>query len=237
MNLQEELEFYVEHQDEIFEGKEIEEEEPIDHKNKCQKCNIERIVIPKDDMLVCTKCGSCFPYGMFDLSFNDTKNIKKTYLYKRMTHFMWFIKSIQGMNYVTMSEEDKEMITSLMELRRYINIKSLKAVLKYLSLSKLYKYGYYILNKLFGIELLRLSPFVESKMKMIQHPFKKYNKKRRSNFISYKFVLAKFALMLERPEILNYIIMLKSDIKMKEHNKMWRKICKKLKWKNYEIKY
>ena len=237
-SVEEELEYYIQNEDKIFNDKEEEEvKEEAKEKWKCKKCHTDRIIIHKDNHLVCPQCGECISYNAFDMSLNGTEYTKKTYLYKRITHFISFLKNLQGSNYVSLTDEEKDKIVTMMGENR--DVHSLKKVLKTLKLNKYYKYSYFILNRLFGVELLKLSPYIESKMRslfeQIQYPFKKYNKKRRSNFISYKFVVAKFFLMLDKPDGLKYITLLKSEKKMHEHEKMWRKICYELGWQNTKI--
>ena len=55
--------------------------------------------------------------------------------------------------------KQKNNIITLMEEKR--DVKSLKLILKKLKLNKYYKYSYFILNKLFDVELLKLSPYIE----------------------------------------------------------------------------
>ena len=174
-NVEEELDFYIENEEDILNGKEIEDIDEMKTydlmKEKCTDCNINRIVILEDNNLVCPSCGKCVSMNYFCLSYEESQNIKKTYLYKRVTHFLHWIKLIQGINHVSLKEEEKNNIITMMEDKR--DVKSLKLVLKKLKLNKYYKFSYFILNKLFDVELLKLSPYIEYKLKCLFEQEKK----------------------------------------------------------------
>ena len=231
-SIEDELQFYIENEDRLFEGQE--EQEEISYISKysftCEKCNSERIIL--DNNLVCTSCGECLPANGFIISYGESTRQMKSYFYKRMTHFSSWLKTLQGMNYISIPPEDAVKIKETMG-EQEPNIKSLKKILTQLKLKKYYKYRYYVLNKLFGVEVLKISQSVDATFKylfeQIQYPYKKFNKKRK-NFLSYNYILAKFAIMTGHTELLPYLTQLKSKVRLEEHDVIWKKICNELHW-------
>jgi len=60
---------------------------------------------------------------------------------------------------------------------------------------------------------------------------KKYKPKNRNNFLKYTFVLNKIFLTIGLSDIADYFKLLKSPIKMKEQERIWKQICLDLSWK------
>ena len=52
----------------------------------------------------------------------------------------------------------------------------------------------------------------------------------RKNFLSYNYVLHKFCQLLELDNLLIHFPLLKSREKLREQDKIWKNICKDLKW-------
>jgi hypothetical protein len=124
----------------------------------------------------------------------------------------------------------KERITDMSKLK----ISKLKEILKKLKLSRCYDHVAHILNRLNGISAPVLSREVEEKLrfmfKEIQSSFVKHCPKKRSNFLSYSFVLYKFCELLELDEYLPCFPLLKSREKLYMQDKIWELICKDLGW-------
>ena len=66
--------------------------------------------------------------------------------------------------------------------------------------------------------------------KEIQEPFMKVCPKNRKNFLSYSYVLHKFVELLELDQYKSCFPLLKSREKLHQQDKIWKDICKILKW-------
>ena len=101
-------------------------------------------------------------------------------------------------------------------------------------MNRCYDHVAHILNRLNGISAPVLSREVEEKLrfmfKEIQFSFVKHCPKKRSNFLSYSFVLYKFCELLELDEHLPYLNLLKSRDKLHQQDVIWEKICEDLRW-------
>jgi len=61
--------------------------------------------------------------------------------------------------------------------------------------------------------------------------FRKHKPKNRKNFFNYKYVLIKLFELFKQPHIRKHLQHLKSKEKLAAHDKIWKKICKDMKWK------
>ena len=66
--------------------------------------------------------------------------------------------------------------------------------------------------------------------KDIQIPFRQVCPSNRKNFLSYYYVLHKFVELLGIDELKSSFPLLKSREKLHEQDKIWKQICKILKW-------
>jgi hypothetical protein len=66
--------------------------------------------------------------------------------------------------------------------------------------------------------------------KLCQEPFNIHSPKDRKNFLSYSYTLHKFCELLELYDFLPCFPLLKSTEKLKEQDKIWKKICEYLNW-------
>ena len=66
--------------------------------------------------------------------------------------------------------------------------------------------------------------------KLIQVPFVRHCPRYRINFLSYSYVLHKFFQLLELDGFVKYFPLLKNRNKLRQQDKIWKKICKDLRW-------
>ena len=69
--------------------------------------------------------------------------------------------------------------------------------------------------------------------KAIQIPFVQYCPQERKNFLSYNYVMYKFFELLELDEFIKCFALLKSRVKLRSQDEIWKKICKDVKWEYY----
>lgn len=115
-----------------------------------------------------------------------------------------------------------------------LSIMDMKKILKKLGLQQYYEHITYILSKLSGVPPPTISRETEEKIRLmfrqIQVPFEKYRPKDRTNFLSYSYVLHKFFQLLELDDFVKYFPLLKSREKLKQQDRIWKKICGDLGW-------
>lgn len=207
----------------------------------CKKCNESRIFDSTHGVLICSKCG----VEEKILIDSDTPSYKEppreiTYFaYKKINHANEFLSQFQAKESTDISPEIFDKIVDELKKETYINIKTvspqkIREVLKKLELTKYYEHCHYITNRLTG----KPAPTIDSELeetlrnmfKEVQGPWMKFCPPERANFFSYPYIFYKFFQLLEKDEYLPYCRLLKSREKLQEHDEVWRKICRELRW-------
>jgi hypothetical protein len=205
----------------------------------CPLCDAEMFM--NDTYLDCPACG----FRDFILvdsekpSYKDPPREMSYYAYKKINHLNEWLAQFQAKETTEISqavldqirtELRKERITDMSKLKQ----SKLKEVIKKLKLVRCYDHAAHILNRLNGISAPVLSREIEEKLrymfKEIQFSFVKHCPKKRSNFLSYSYVLYKFCELLELDEYLPCFPLLKSREKLYMQDKIWQKICEDMGW-------
>jgi DNA repair exonuclease SbcCD ATPase subunit len=205
----------------------------------CPVCDTEMFF--NETFLDCPDCGYR-EYILVDSekpSYKDPPREMSYYAYKKINHLNEWLAQFQAKETTEIptsvleqirAELRKEHITDMSKLKAT----KLKEVLKKLKLSRCYDHVAHILNRLNGVSAPVLSREVEEKLrfmfKEIQFSFVKHCPKKRSNFLSYSFVLYKFCELLELDEYLPCFPLLKSREKLYMQDKIWQLICNDLGW-------
>lgn len=205
----------------------------------CAICDTEMFL--NETFLDCPECGYR-DYILVDSekpSYKDPPREMSYYAYKKINHLNEWLAQFQAKETTEISaavldqirtELRKERITDMSKLKPA----KLKEVIKKLKLNRCYDHVAHILNRLNGISAPVLSREVEEKLrfmfKEIQFSFVKHCPAKRSNFLSYSFVLYKFCELLELDDYLPCFPLLKSREKLYMQDKIWQKICEDMGW-------
>ncbi len=205
----------------------------------CPVCDTEMLF--NETFLDCPECGyrDVILVDSEKPSYKDPPREMSYYAYKKINHLNEWLAQFQAKETTEISpavleairaELKKERITDMSKLKP----SKLKEVIKKLKLSRCYDHVAHVLNRLNGISAPVLSREVEEKLrfmfKEIQFSFVKHCPKKRSNFLSYSFVLYKFCELLELDEYLPCFPLLKSREKLYMQDKIWQKICEDMNW-------
>ena len=205
----------------------------------CPVCDTE--MFTNETFLDCPGCGyrDCILVDSEKPSYKDPPREMSYYAYKKINHLNEWLAQFQAKETTEISqavldqirqELRKERITDMSKLKP----SKLKEVIKKLKLNRCYDHVAHILNRLNGISAPVLSREVEEKLrfmfKEIQFSFVKHCPKKRSNFLSYSFVLYKFCELLELDDYLPCFPLLKSREKLYMQDKIWQKICEDMGW-------
>lgn len=206
---------------------------------ECPVCNSEMLM--NETFLDCPSCGyrDCILIDSEKPSYKDPPREMSYYAYKKINHLNEWLAQFQAKETTEISqavldqirtELRKERITDMSKLKP----SKLKEVIKKLKLNRCYDHVAHILNRLNGISAPVLSREIEEKLrfmfKEIQFSFVKHCPKKRSNFLSYSFVLYKFCELLELDDYLPCFPLLKSREKLYMQDKIWQKICEDMGW-------
>jgi len=204
------------------------------------ECKAEMTLHLSDGYLICTSCGFCEEV-ILD---SDKPNYKEpvpdatAYSYKRINHFNEWLAQFQAKESTDIPDEVYDKILIEMKKQRlldkFITPKKMRSILKKLNYNKYYEHVQHIINKVSGIPPPKMTREVEEKFrqmfKQCQEPFTLYCPKDRKNFLSYSYTLHKFCELLELDDFLPCFPLLKSQDKLKEQDRIWKKICGYLNW-------
>lgn len=216
----------------------------ISNIKNCPKCKKDKIIIYSDGIYVCTKCGDIEQILVnSDLSnYKDCLQEKPAYPYKRLNHFCEWLSQFQAKESTDIPDTIYEKIYD--ELKKNsitknnkITPKKMKEILKKLRLHQYYEHIPHIISRITGKPPPTISRETEEKLKImfrdIQAPFAKHCPPERINFLSYSYVLHKFCQLLELDEFIKCFPLLKSREKLRLQDRLWKDICKELKWQFY----
>jgi len=115
-----------------------------------------------------------------------------------------------------------------------LTLRNIKDILKSLHYQNFYEHAAHILSKLSGLPPPTINRDTEDKLRhmfrQIQEPFERHKPPDRLNFLSYSYVLHKFCQLLELDNFTKCFPLLKSREKLRAQDKIWKNICKDLKW-------
>ena len=181
--------------------------------------------------LICPSCGD----EIFILVDSDKPSYKEPpreisyFAYKRINHFNEWLAQFQAKESTDIPKSVYDLIKTELKKESYIDIKNLKTnkirnILKKLGLNKYYEHVPHIINRLSGKPAPIINRETEEKLRMmfkeIQAPWMKHCPNKRSNFLSYSYVLYKCLQLLEMDEFLPYFSLLKSREKLAEQDKI-----------------
>lgn len=205
----------------------------------CPYC--EREMLLNETFLDCSSCGyrDAILIDSEKPSYKDPPREMVYYAYKKINHFNEWLSQFQAKETTEIpaavldqirAELKKDHLSDMAKLKT----SKLKDVIKKLKLSKYYDHIPHVLARLKGVTAPVLSREVEEKLrfmfKEIQFSFVNHCPKKRSNFLSYSFVLYKFCELLELDEFLPCFPLLKSHEKLYMQDKIWKKICEDMRW-------
>ena len=189
---------------------------------------------PMKDM--CEECGVFYETQEFIVTDLSNFKIKHKRIYKRLDHFKEVLSQFQG-------KEGKDIPRTVIErLRESIKndsptIQEVKQNLRKLKLNKYVENVLYIHHVLSGTPLPYIKREIEDKMlrlfKQMERVFGLVRSRvpfARTSFLNYYYVLFKLLDYLQQPELLHRVPLLKTHVRVKQHDALWRHICEELDW-------
>ena len=225
----------------LVENRHINNNKHISYIKRCNECNQEKVYIQTEGIFVCEKCGEV-EMIITEPEKNTTGDIipdKIGYPYKRINHYSEWLSQFQAKESIEIPQEVYDKIIAELHKNRIYNMKTLtklkiKEILKKLNLTSYYEHSTHIISKLSGLPPPTISRETEQILremfKLIQEPFERHCPKDRINFLSYSYVLHKFCELLELDDFIKCFPLLKSREKLRDQDKIWKMICKDLRW-------
>ena len=176
-------------------------------------------------------------------NYKDSMIIKPIFPYIKQNHFSEWIDQLQAHENSNVSNElidkvkdkfNKMRLTS--EEINNLSYDKIKKILKKIDLHEYYKNISFIIFKITGKQPPTFTKEQEDKLKkmfdLTQEPFTKF-KTNRTNYASYPYTLYKFCELLELDQFCKFFCLLKNRKKLREQDKLFKKICDYLEWEFY----
>ena len=187
---------------------------------------------------MCEECGVFFEKQEFVVTDLSNFKIKHKRIYKRLDHFKEVLSQFQGKEG---KEIPKEVVDKLRENinkeKTTITLNDVKLGLRKLKLNKYVENILYIHHVLTGTPLPYIKREIEDKMvrlfKQLDRVFGLVRSKvpfARTSFLNYYYVLFKLLDAMSQGELLYRVPLLKTSVRLKQHDALWRHICEELDW-------
>ena len=202
----------------------------------CEQCDTEKTLVVEESSYICPLCGD-----MEFVIIDEDKQIKEYSPYRRKNHYKEWLNQLQAKE-ITDIQPDV-FSTIVLELNKHTNINNttmnrdrIQKILKKLGYNKYYEHIPFILNKVFNIDPPKIGRETEEILlemfDSIQAAWDFCKPPGRKNIISYPYVMYKSCELIERDDLLQYLPQLEPP-KIMEHDIIWQRICKYLKWEFY----
>ena len=211
----------------------------------CLVCNQGELIPQEEEgILICNNIAC----GKFILHIVDNqKPVNKEMpnevsytAYIRLNHFKEILSQFQAKETTKIPEEVLNAVKKRIQKERKniseINYKEMRNMLSILGYNKYFEHIQYI-NSILGIQ----PPVMENELIEtlcvlfieIQQPWALFCPITRTNFFNYTYILCQLCILLDQPQYLPYIPMMKDRIKQLEQDMIWKKVCDYLDWEYY----
>lgn len=209
--------------------------------DRCGVCEKGEL-IPQDEdgILICNKCGN-FITHIVDNSKPSNKeppNEVSYTAYVKLNHFKEILSQFQAKETTQIPDEVIEQIKARIKKERItdmskINYEKMREILKTIDLNKYFEHIQYI-NSMLGINPPLMSEELHDTLCVlfieIQKPWAIHCPPDRNNFFNYTYTLYQLCVLLNQPQYLPYIPMMKDRDKQYVQDMIWKKVCNDLDW-------
>ena len=190
---------------------------------------------PVEDM--CYECGAFYEKQEYKVTDLSNYKVRHKHRCKRLDHFKEVLCQFQGKEGKHIPAEVLERIkASVGKEKEKITALDIKQSLRRLKLNKYVENIFYIQHVLAGTPLPYVRREVEDKMvrlfKQVERVFGMTRPRAsfpRTSFLNYYYVIYKLLESLQ-PELLPRVPLLKTSLRLKQHDTLWRGICEELGW-------
>jgi len=205
----------------------------------CIHCKREMVLNHNSGMIQCQNCGISekIIVNTDKQSHKEPPKEITAFSYQRINHINEIISQLQGKQTTEIPKEIFEKIQKEIKKMKIsiknVNKSIIKQILKKINANKYYEHSVYIMNQL-GVPKTTFSREVEEILrelfKQVEPVFEKYCPSNRKNFLKYEYFFYKLFELLEMDEYLHICDLPKDPRKTYETEKIWKNICKDLKW-------
>ena len=200
----------------------------------CPECHQ---VIPEDG--ICQECGIFFEKRVFEVHDLQNYNVQPKRDYKKLDHFKEVLNQFQGKE---MREIPEAVIQSVRErlpdnlehITDLTGINITRIILRKSNLSRYNENAHCIWAAVSYRQPPYIKKLVEDKLiryfKAIAQVYEPLKGDKRNSFMNYYYVLYKLLHLMKENELLQYIPLLRTKQRIREHDKLWKRICTELDW-------
>jgi Poxvirus Late Transcription Factor VLTF3 like len=206
----------------------------------CTGCQDDQMQCNSGGVYICAKCGCsesprCL-YTKDDFETFGPQRAPRQQTYKPINHFNDMLIHFQGKELTEIPDGVMRYVQSLATTsypHEAIGHSQVKQMLRLGGFSKYYSSIPSILAYVFGIPA---PSFTENQILQLREMFEKTQvifanlNIDRINFLSINYLLYKFCELLEWNEYIQFIQLLKSPEKVKEHDRVWKDVCGRAGW-------
>ena len=187
---------------------------------------------------MCEECGVFFEKQEYVVTDFRNFQIRHRRIYKRLDHFKEILSQFQGKEGKEIPNEVVDRIRETIKKDRgTTTLNDVKQSLRQLKLTKYVENILYIHHVLSGTPLPYIKREIEDKLvrmfKQMEQVFGLVRPRvpfARTSFLNYYFILFKLLDSLHQTELLPRIPLLKTSVRLKQHDAIWRHICEELGW-------
>lgn len=212
----------------------------------CRNCyNFTIHTIDKEAVDVCYTCGTIHGYASTNLnasylqsygmaqSMGAKETLPRTHslhIYKRLTHFRYWLRRLQGKEVHKLSEKEWKAIHTFIHTHNVtqLDYKSTRFMLKRLGMQRYYNNTLSVMKTLTGKALVEFSKEQEELLCQlfvkVQLLFAKHHGIR-VNMFAYPYVIRKLCELLGWKHVASVLPGLQSRVKLKELDTVWKDIC------------
>ena len=188
---------------------------------------------------ICEECGTFFYTPIYELSDLSNYNIKHKRDYKKLDHFKEVLNQFQAKEDKVIPSEVIQRISEdlppmLDTINNSFGIDIVRALLRKHKLSKYNENSQLIWSMVSFSRPPYIKKLTEEKLirhfKQIVAVYEPLKNQRRTSFLNYYYVLYKLLDLMKETDLLPYVSLLRTKQRVREHDRVWHKICNELGW-------
>jgi len=200
----------------------------------CPECHQ---IIPEDG--VCQECGIFFDKPVFEVHDHHNYKVHQKRDYRKLDHFKEVLNQFQGKE---MREIPVEIVQDVRDKLPYnlehitdlTGVNITRSILRKSKLTKFIENSHYIWAMASNRQPPYIKKLVEDKLiryfKAIVQVYEPLKGDKRNSFMNYYYVLYKLLHLMKEYELLQYIPLLRTKQRIREHDRVWKKVCEELDW-------
>ena len=189
---------------------------------------------PFSENKICEDCGFFIEEQEFIVNDLYNYNARPQRAYHRLDHFKEVLGQFQGREGKTIPPEILSLSNYELPEDHEATATDVKNVMRKLKLTKYMENFYFIIFAMTGQQPPYIKREIEDKImrmfKMIDRLWSSIEKDRRISFLNYYYIIYKLLELMGQTELMIQVPLLKTRLRIKQHDTIWQNVCEKLGW-------